>query len=632
MNVHIDFETYSECDLQECGAWVYSKHPSTRVLCVAYGSDINEIQLSEFHPIHVKNICQEFIEKGAVIHAWNSFFEWCIWHNTLKLPSHPLHLWRDTMAKAAAASMPLGLEKCGAALKLPKELAKDKRGKQLIQWLSVPHEKNNDPKLLREMGEYCKQDVRAEIAIDRKLLDLSEKEQKVWELDQLINIRGIPLDMPFVQAACKLLNEKNRQLDSEIFDLTRGAVNSGTEVGRIKKFLNVKTLNKQDIDTLSKNNRLSENQSKVLDIRKQQGLTSLAKYKTMALMGCEDDRAHGCFQYHVAGTGRWGGRGFQPHNLVRSSISEPVTAALTTLDLDDLECCSIDVFKSLSKGLRGAIRAAEGKELFVADFSSIETIVTGWLAGEKKVLDTARGDGKFYERAAADIYNKSYTNITDEERQIGKIAELSLGFEGGYRAFLKMASAYGVTSITQERAESIKQKWRESRPNVVSMWKKLDKAAKQAVTNTGVAFPAKGFLGAEIVFKVKGSFLFAKLPSGRLLSYAYPKLEEGDFGPQVTYYGVDPKTKRWAKTHSYGGKWMENCVQAVARDLLVNGMLNVEAAGYQIVLHVHDECVSEREIGEGNLAEYLKLLTAPPKWAKDCPIKAKGFVTKRYRK
>jgi DNA polymerase len=291
----------------------------------------------------------------------------------------------------------------------------------------------------------------------------------------------------------------------------------------------------------------------------------------------------------------------------------------------------------ISHCLRGFLIASPGHDLIAADFSAIEARVIAWLAGEEKVLAIFRTHGKIYEHAAAEIYKVPMSEITkdDPRRQIGKTAVLALGYQGGKGAFQVMAKSFGI-KVTDKEADNIKTAWRQAHPHIVQYWYDLEKAAISAVLHSGKTFTA-GAQGRAVQFKMSGSFLWCKLPSGRVLCYPYPKVQEfetpwGAMKDGLTYMGVTSLTNKWERQKTYGGSLAENVTQAVARDLLANSMLCLDQKGYSIVLHVHDEIVIEAPTGSVDLKTVLATMEAPPVWAKDLPLAAAGWLGKRFRK
>lgn len=341
-------------------------------------------------------------------------------------------------------------------------------------------------------------------------------------------------------------------------------------------------------------------------------------------------RAHGMLLYHGASTGRWSSTGINVQNLPRPSFSDTDTCIelFAYRDPEIIDMLYDDTMEALSSCLRGMITAPEGKRLLAADYSAIEARVLAWLAGQEDVLAVFRGHGKLYEHTAAQIYRIPIEQISKDQRQIGKVAALALGYQGAVGAFQSMAGNYGL-KVPDEQAEQIKDDWRAANKHIVKFWRKLDDAAIEAVrSNQQCSVGNKG-----IAFKVSGGFLYCRLPSGRLLAYCQPKIAEGTFGnDQVSYMGVDPLTRKWCRQYIYGGKWAENITQAVARDLMAAAMLRVEAAGYEVVLSVHDELLAEAPEGHGSLQEFEALMCELPPWAGGLPIAAAGFEAKRYRK
>ena len=357
-----------------------------------------------------------------------------------------------------------------------------------------------------------------------------------------------------------------------------------------------------------------------------------------------DGRIRGCFQYYGAySTGRWAGRRIQLQNLPRPKIKQrEIDTLLTRLGQSEITAEEIDLFYGpplsvISDCLRGFLIARPGHQLIGVDFSAIESRVLAWLAGEEWKLKIYRGDGKIYEHTAAGIYRIKPDAVTKDQRQIGKVAELALGYQGGVLAFQSMAKAYGI-EISDGEAKSIKYGWRDANSRIVCFWADLENAARAAILNPGLKFKA-GAQGREVTYLVKGSFLFCQLPSGRVISYPYPKISTVDtpWGASkegVTHMGEHPKTKKWDRLKTYGGSLAENITQAVARDLLAEAMLRLRALGVDIVLHVHDEIVVEMQDNPAiDLVKTVEnVMTEIPTWAKDLPMKAEGWASRRYQK
>ena len=660
MIIHGDFETRSEVDLKEVGLDVYARHPSTDVWCFGWAIDDGEPEVwfpgMEF-PGH---IIIGRMQRWPLI-AHNAPFELAIW-NHICVPRYgwpPLRPERTrcTMAMAYAMALPGSLENASAALGLTQQ--KDMAGHRLMMQMSRPRAIEPDGTVVwwddfdkqMQLAEYCKQDVRTEQALCKRLLQLSESEQKIWELDYKINQRGVYIDRQAVTTAMWVVKKEVERLNGEMQKATNGEVCAATEVATMTKWIQsrgvpIEGLAKADVIDALKLDYVPEDVRKALLIRQEAGKTSTAKLHTMVTCLNEDHRARGLLQYHAAGTGRWGGRRIQVQNLPRPTIPhetiEQVIEVLTRASIDEahemITACFDRPMTVISDCLRGMICAAPGHELMAADFANIEGRVLAWLAGEQWKLDAFTA---YDQKKGPDIYKLGYAKsfripveeVTKDQRFIGKVQELALGYQGGVGAFQTMARGYGVV-VSDTLADEIKTAWREAHPNIVKYWYSLEDSAKHAVMNPGYYFDSKG-----VTFLVKGSFLFCKLPSGRVLTYPYPKLKPimtpwGEDKEQVHYMSVDGKTKKWQETHTYGGKLAENVTQAVSRDILADAMLRVEAHGYPIVMHVHDEIVCEVLTCGPNmdLPLFEKCVAHVPAWASGLPIAVEGWRGVRYRK
>jgi DNA polymerase bacteriophage-type len=697
----IDFETRSAADLRKTGAARYFEDPSADVLCAAWAVEDGPVQTwARGQPCPDEIV--HHVAAGGRVAAWNATFEFWAWRYVLG----PKHGWPvpkieqmvDTMAQAAAMSIPQSLD--GAAQALALEQQKDKDGQRLIRKFSLPRKarKGETPGLLywnepeqhaedfAAFVRYCAQDVEVERAIRKLLVPLSDYEQRVWELTLRMNDRGVHLDMALVDALQRIAEQAKSQLDSEMASTTGYAVSACSQVAALTRWLQAQGV---DADKLNKNaiedllsNDLPEQARRAVELRKEAAKTSTAKLDAMQAVVCRDDRARGLHLYHGAGTGRWSGRLIQTQNMPRGTgtVKDPEAAVddMMTGDARWIDLIYGQPMSAVSDMLRSCITASPGHRLLAADYSSIEGRVTAWLAGEQWKLDAfiandeGRGPG-MYELAAAGIFNLPVEKIgkKSSERQVGKAAELGLGFGGGVMAFDSMARVYGIDMSpvfpilrgtadpeTWERAEKrfdeclergdtgtdvmsreawiasevTKVQWRARHPSTVELWRGLEDAAREAVQNPGTIATY-----GRISYIVRRGFLWCRLPSGRCLAYGSPRIEDrktpwGDTKPSVTALGVDSVTKRWTRFALYGGLLTENCVQAVARDLMAYGMLQVEDAGFPVVMTVHDEAVADVPEGHGTLAEFERLLCALPDWAAGLPVVASGWEGQRYRK
>ena len=705
MHLTIDFETKSAADLPKVGAWRYAEHPSTDVYCMAMKVDDKpgwiwvsrncHHLLPDFDVPDLRFTCAEevlyLIEQADEIEAHNAQFERAIWHHVMlkKYGWPPLLLEkvRCSMAKAAMHGLPLSLDQAVKAMGLP--IKKDMEGNALMlkwckpkadgSWQSSPHE---FVRILR----YCVQDVETEHALSQALHDLPPQELALYHLDQKINERGFYVDSAAAKAAISTITEHERRQTALLVALTEGAVKSAKAPLAMRSWLEsvgypVKDLQAQTVEELLTQDDLPAKARRLLEIRQQLGKSSTAKYEAFLRMACDDSRVRGTMLYHGASTGRWAGRGPQPHNMPRGT-EKLNTDDLINLAFQDLsggpdlvELLYGDVMGLASSAVRGVISAAPGNELFCSDFSSVEARVNAWLAGQEDVLDSFAAGLDLYKVAAAQIFNVIYEAVDKHQRQTGKCSELALGYGGGIGAYASMASNYRVDldtlpehvfpvatpgelekaremadaylklkpgSMTHEAAAAcdiIKQKWRASRQEIVAFWYALERAAKAAIQSPGTVFQA-GHL-SRIAFAVKDRWLLCRLPSGRCLFYTDPTVERRTHVTEtgyeriresIRYWTVDGYTRKWQRAYAYGGKLCENVVQAVARDLLAEALQRVECAGYPTVLHVHDELVAERPIGTGNLEEFNELVSTLPPWAEGLPLTADGWQGIHYRK
>lgn len=636
-----------------------------------------------------------------IFEAHNAEFERAIWHHICHKrwgwPDIPVERWRCSAAKAAALSLPRDLDRLGKVLKAP--VLKDPAGhrlmlkmckprkplkKEKIEWIkkdaiekalkynipetektversgaaikarvlkgiseqALQYAERNMPTLWHEKPEdliklfkYCIQDVEAEACISDMMRDLSLKEQKLWEIDQRINTRGVKVDRPSIEAVIEVVKEREIKLLDELKTLTHGTVSSPRQVAAMKDWLKTKGLDLPDMQketikgALEHRPNLQPKARRALEIRQALSKSSVAKFNKLYISSNEDERCRGLLMYHGAGTGRWSGKRFQPQNLPRPEFKD-VDACLEVIrdrDVETLEMLWGETTRSVSSCIRGVLISGKGKEFICGDFSSIEASVIGWYADEQKVLKAFAEKLDIYKVAAQDIYHTSYALVDTEQRRIGKVAVLALGFGGGVPAFQQMAPNYGVV-IPDAAAEDIKCKWREAHPRIVQFWHDTENTVKKVIKTGRTMSMQKG-----MKWGVKGDFLFCKLPSGRLMAYYQPMIKPkvtpwGQIKPTVCYMAMNSETNQWCLHYSYGGKLVENIVQATARDLLADAIVRVEEAGYLVVLHVHDEILSEVPIGVKSVKEFEALMSVKPHWAEGCPVSVEGWQGKRYRK
>ena len=676
--LHIDFETYSAADLPACGTDNYASHPSTGVHCMGYGFDLLpiEIWVPGFSNDTMSDVI-EHITAGGIVVAHNASFELALWNKVCApkygWPELRAEQMRCTMAQAYAMSLPGSLDKASAALGI--EQRKDLAGARVMMQLAKPKlqdrtkgclcsgdgivrfkdgyrevcnciqfwKPEDDPAKFQKLYDYCKQDVEVERALDERMMQLSPQEQALWVLDYKINQRGVQVDIPSIDAAITMVEAEKARLDREMLRTTGGVVGKCTEVQLLVKWIRnegveIGGLNKADVlDSLAGD--LPERVRLALNLRKEGGKSSTAKLIAMKSRASSDGRVRGTLQYHGASTGRWAGRGIQVQNFPRPRVGvsqdmvEDVIAHLH--DREYVDMMHGPVLDAIADSLRGFICAAPNKELVAADFSAIEARVLAWLAGEEKVLDIFRTHGKIYEHAASGIYNKAIEDVTKDERQIGKVAVLALGYGGGVGAFQSMARVYGV-KVADDKADDIKKAWRESHKRIVRYWYDLEGAAINAV-ELGVVCKA-GPPKRQVAFVKRGSFLWCKLPSGRVLCYPYPQIKQietpwGEQKAALVFMSVNGTTNKWEETKTYGGSLSENVTQAVARDILAESLVRLEDNGFPVVMHIHDEVVVEIASGNDNaLNRVEELMAVVPDWATGLPLSSEGWRGFRFRK
>jgi DNA polymerase len=651
----LDFETGSQADLKKVGAFNYAEHPSTRVICMAWQLPGEPVQAWwEGQPMPGDLL--GWVASGGTVSGWNVTFEWLIWNRVLtrqfpgwKAPALRLEEVVDTMAVAANQGLPLSLDMAAGAM--PKlGVQKDKDGHALMLRMSRPRTvlasgglewwDQTDPLRLARLVNYCRQDVRTERTILGALPPMRDAERRVWLWDARAMDRGIGFDRKLAGAMKVLAAEETARLDEQMKGLTAGEVPNTRAVGALLKWVKtfeprVTSLGKDQLAAwIAKTGNPAVRAA--LSIRQEAAKSSVAKLKSMEAWSSSPRtgyRMRGLTTYYGAfRTGRWAGRGPQVQNYPRGTVKDPdllVDFILGGGDAAGLRMFfGVSVLEALSSVLRGCLVPRRGKKLASVDFAQIEARVIAWLAGDRALLDVFLSGRDVYVVAASRIFGVPESAVTKAQRQIGKVAVLALGYQGGAGAFLTMGANYGLV-MAEDEAEQIKLDWREGNPLIVKLWWDVQDAALRAMGKPGVAFRAGR---CEFLFDPRDGHLKVQLPSGRKLVYRDAEVRVGNFGKDVvSYMGVDQYTKQWTRIDTYGGKLVENITQAVARDLMASAFLRVSEAGHAVLVSVHDELLVEVD-GEAEFREVERKMLVVPKWAAGLPIGADGWFGDRYRK
>ncbi|HBG7286114.1 DNA polymerase [Clostridioides difficile] len=646
----IDIETYSDLDIKKVGVYRYVDSANFEILLFAYAFDNEEVKVIDL--VNDEELPKEVIEalndNKVIKSAFNANFERTAISKFLNINLKP-NEWSCTMIKALTLGLPGSLDSVSKALKFNEDKQKMKEGKALIQYFCKPCKATkvnkgrtrnlpiHDMEKWNKFKEYCKQDVVVEREIRNKLskYKTTEREIKLWYLDQRINDTGIKVDTELIENAIECDKRYTEKLTKEAIKIT--GLNNPNSPAQLKKWLSDKvgfeitSLTKESIPEILKQVD-DENVVRILELRKLMSKTSIKKYEAMKLAKGNDNRVRGLLQFYGANrTGRWAGRLVQVQNLPQNHIEDLDLARnlLKKGDFDLIELLYDSVPDVLSQLIRTAFIPSEGHRFIVSDFSAIEARVIAWLAGEKWRLDVFNSHGKIYEASASHMFKVPIESIKkgDPLRQKGKISELALGYGGSIGALTSMGAI--KMGLDEEELQPLVTTWRNANPNITKFWWDVDKAAKKAIKDRTIVKLQHG-----IKFIYNPGVLFIELPSGRRLSYLRPKIEPHTTfsGDKITYEGMEQTSKQWKRIDTYGPKLVENIVQATARDCLREAMFNVTDAGYSIVMHVHDELVIDVDKKGGSLEEVNSIMGKEISWAKGLPLKADGYECDYYKK
>lgn len=676
MKLTIDFETSSDVSLRDVGAWMYSRHPSTEVMCVGWSDGALEHgQWKRGNPPPRDLI--RLVLMAGVVEAHNAFFEYCIWYNVCvfkyKWPPVMDIKWRCSASKAAAMGLPRSLGEGGRAMGLA--VVKDEaEGRSAMLKLSRGKGKDDDwPLMLR----YNMNDVHSEEALSDSTADLSAEELEVWRMSERMNRRGFAVDVEGCRAAVKMAGEYARVMTARFSAIT--GLDTAGQRAKFQAWLNAGRVSGPPVtntqaDTLD---ALLATQTGVVreavGIVRALGRSSIKKYRALLSYADRDGRVRGCFLYHGAHTGRWSGSGPQPQNFKRECPWDMsrLWEDIRTGDLDQFIMLYGDPLKALGEATRGAIWSPDGK-LNVGDYAQIEPRMLFWLCDERQGLDTFREGKDIYVEMATTIWggrwrcvggHQKYTKHCvhcDMMRFLGKHAILALGFGAGFVKFLVHCRDLGAPRFSWKQVcelvpagqrdailnwimdkgwdavrrhiphatvgdarelvltKYIVDKYRARyKATVVKLWYALEDAARAAVGE-----PGKTFKVGAMSYTMGKKFLACRLPSGRVIRYPYAAVR----GKDITY--MTSEKGKWVRTKTYGGKLTENVVQAASRDVMSEAMIRLEQAGHELVMTIHDEVVGEN----GDLGEFTEILSRVPDWARGLPIKVETFATRRYRK
>ena len=660
-HLSIDIETYSSVPIAKAGLYKYAQSPDFEILLFAWSWDFGPVQICDLTTEKQlpESVLKALPDPEIQKHAYNAAFEWYCLSRYLGAML-PISQWRDTMLHALYCGYPASLDAAGKALGLSEDKRKLQTGKALIRTFCVPCKPTarnggrtrvlpgHEPEKWELFKQYNQQDVVTEMEIERRLSfwPVPDEIQRQWEQDITINERGVGLDTQLVEGALECSEITTARLTKEAVSLS--GLDNPNSVSQLTSWLENETgfeidsLTKSTVSGLLNRNLESENVRRMLEIRQELGKTSVKKYAAMETAVCEDNRVRGLLQFYGANrTGRWAGRIIQPQNLPRTRLhGAELSAARSWVkkrEVDKIDLLAGPVPDILSQLIRTALVPAPGKRFIDADFSAIEARVIAWLAGEEGVLDVFRTHGKIYEACASQMFGVPIEKIKKgnpeyELRQKGKVATLALGYQGSTGALINMGAL--EMGIPEEELPDIVQRWRASNKRIQDLWYSMENAAVDTV-KTGRTNAVRGLL-----LRIEGNreryFLTIQLPSGRKLFYAQPKLGQNRFGREsLQYLGMNQTTKKWEAIETYGGKLVENCVQAVARDCLAENIGKLEASGCPVVFHVHDEVIIEKDISgpaEKELERVCGIMSQPIPWAPGLPLNADGWVGDYYTK
>lgn len=668
-HLSIDLETYSTVSIGAAGSYRYILDPSFEILLFAYSLDgmpveVIDVASGQVIPLWLKNALKNPL---YVKHAYNAAFEWFALSKYLGWL--PPDQWRDTMLHALYCGYPASLDAAGRAMGLPEDKKKLTTGKALIRYFCVPCKPSNangnrtrnlpkhDPAKWKLFKEYNGQDVVTEMEIDCRLsaFPVPAFVQKQWETDLTMNARGVAADMEMVSGALVIGATVKSQLMAEARQLS--GLDNPNSIKQLARWLTEATDSDAEITSVTKETVATmlkqpqpANVQRMLEIRQELGKTSTKKYDALETCIADDGRVRGLLQFYGANrTGRWAGRLVQVQNLPRTYTHPlpPARQLVKDRNIDGLRLMYGSINDTLSQLIRTAFVATPGNVLIDADFSAIEARVISWLAGQEWRLEVFRTHGKIYEASASQMFHVPIEKIKKGNpeyalRQRGKVAELALGYQGGVSAMRRMDTGHNLDDLSDDEVKGIVDRWRETNSMIRDLWNIVDSAAVTVITNGGAqtirskTTDAVITLACELDVITGTRYMTILLPSGRKLYYPSPEIGVNRWGnPSVSYMGQNQTTKRWERVETYGGKLVENIVQAIARDCLAIAIESLESQGLHVVFHIHDEVVIDTPAWADEdtmLDTVTKIMTKPIPWAQALPLNADGWVDKFFKK
>ena len=645
----IDLETFSSVDITTTGAYAYVNSSDFEILLFGYAFDDDPVQvvsLVEGEELPA-DVLQALFSPDVLKTAYNANFEMTCLTKYFNKPM-ALNQWACTSVLALTLGLPGYLDGVTKALGFPEEKQKMLEGKRLITYFCKPCNPSkinggrtrnlpeHDAEKWTRFKEYNAQDV----VVEREVLKKCEKyrpnatEYALWQFDQKMNNTGVLLDIPFIENAIKLDGIAKEKATEELKSLT--GLENPASVMQFKTWLEnnldtkLESIDKAHTAELLKND-LPAGVKKAIKLKQLISKTSVKKYTAMLNSVCDDGRIHGVLQFYGANrTGRWAGRVVQLQNLPQNHLEDLDEARqlVRAGDHDMVEMLYGNVPNVLSQLIRTALIAAPGSRFIVADFSAIEARVIAWLADESWRREVFAAGGDIYCASASQMFKVPVEKhgVNSHLRQKGKVAELALGYGGSSGALIAMGALN--QGVLEEELPELVRAWRAASPNIVKFWNEVDELSKKAVIDKTTCTYKHG-----LAFCYERGMLFIRLPSGRRIAYVRPMMGTNRFGGEsITYEGMNQETKKWVRLETYGAKLVENIVQATARDCLASAMLRLDAAGYKILFHVHDEVIIEAPYGFGSQEEVVEIMSQNEPWNKDLILTADSYETEYYRK